>query len=78
MDVHTHSSDLQRVVAYGPHSVVLAHNNHYNNFHSLPPRSLPKATSSYQLIPVVPVAPTTTYVPVQQQKQQQKSQGNHL
>jgi hypothetical protein len=88
MDVHASSSGLQHVVAYGPHSVVLAHHNHNHNnhqqhFHSLQTRSLPKVTSSYQLVPFIPVAPTTIYVPVEQQRPQQKhhhqqSQGNHF
>lgn len=92
MDVYTNTSGLQQVVAYGPHSVVLAghhnhnhHNDHRHHFHSLPPpsRSLPKTTSSYELVSLVPVVPTTTiYVPVQQTKQQQqchhqKPKGNH-
>jgi hypothetical protein len=79
MEVHTSSSGLQHIVGYGPHSVVIAHqnHNHHNNhdhhhhFHSLPPqRSLPQTTTSYQLVPLVPIA---TYAPVKQQK----SQGNH-
>jgi len=88
MDVYTSSSGLQQVVGYGPHSVVLAHNGHHhhhnNNYHhhshSLPPRLIPKATSSYQLVSLVPIAPTTVYVPVEQQRQQpnyEQSQGNH-
>jgi hypothetical protein len=89
MDVHANSSGLQHVVGYGPHSVVLAYpnhhhhntNNHRHHFHSLPPppRSLPKATTSYELVPLVPVVPTTIYMPVEQKKQQQQqqSQGNH-
>jgi hypothetical protein len=87
MDVYTSSSGLQHVVGYGPHSVVIAHQNHnhhndynHNHYHSLPPRSLPKAASSYELVPVVP---TAIYVPVQPQKQKQQQQlqqryhGNH-
>ncbi len=90
MDVHANSSGLQHVVGYGPHSVVLAypnhhhhqHNNHRHHYHSLPPRSLPKATTSYELVPLVPVMPTTIYMPVEQKKQQQQhhhqpSQGNY-
>jgi hypothetical protein len=87
MDVHASSSGLQHVVAYGPHSVVLSHNSpNYHHYHSLPPRPIPKATTSYQLVPLVPIAPTTIYVPVQPQTKQhqhhyhhqQQSQGNHL
>jgi hypothetical protein len=87
MDVYSSSSGLQQVVGYGPHSVVIAHNNHHNghshdhhqhnghtHYHSLPPRSLPKAASSYQLVPIVP---TTIYVPIEQPKQQQYH-GNRL
>jgi hypothetical protein len=87
MDVYASSSGLQRVVAYGPHSVVLSHNSpNHHHFHSLPPQPIPKATTSYQLVPVVPRAPTTIYVPVQQQTKQpqhhhhhqQQSPGNYL
>ena len=91
MDVHTSSSGLQHIVGYGPHSVVLSYPNHHNHahahththqhrVHSLPPRSLPKATTSYEIIPLVPVVPTTIYMPVEQKKQQhqyQPSKGNH-
>lgn len=90
MDVYTNSSGLQHVVGYGPHSVVVAHHNHnhhdghHNHYHTLPPRPVPKAASCYQLVPVIPVAPTTIYVPVQTQQKnhqhhyQRQAQGNCL
>lgn len=86
MDVYTNSSGLQHVVGYGPHSVVVAHHNHgsgghHHHHHSLPPRPVQKATSSYQLVSLVPVAPTTIYVPVEAQQKHhhhQQPQGNYF
>jgi hypothetical protein len=88
MDVYASSSGLQRVVGYGPQSVVLTHHdhnhhdhnhnhhnhNHHHHIHSIPPRSLPKPTSSYQLVPFVPAAPTAIYVPIPQERQQKQQQ----
>ncbi|CAM2710921.1 unnamed protein product [Rotaria socialis] len=79
MDVQSSSNGLHHIVGYGSNSVVLAHcnnNNHHNDYHNFyvpAPRPLPKATSSYQLLPVVNLVPTIINVPVQQSKKQQQS-----
>ncbi|CAF2355156.1 unnamed protein product [Rotaria sp. Silwood2] len=86
MDMYTNSCGLQHIVGYGSNSVVIAHHNHnhhndYNHFHSPPPRPpppprpIPKATSSYQLVPLGIATPLIINVPVQQpSKQQHQSQ----
>lgn len=83
MDVQTRAFGLQNVVASGQHSLVVSHtpmNNCHQHYHSLPPaRPLPKTTSSYELVQLVP---TAVYVPVQEQRQTQNharsSRGNYI
>lgn len=86
MDVQTRVVGLQNVVASGPHSLVLSHtpmNNCHQHYHSLPPPqpsySLPKSTSSYEIVRLVP---KSVYVPVEEQRQTQnysrQSRGNYI
>lgn len=82
MDVQTSSSGLRNVIAYGPHSFVVADHpsHHRQHVRSLPPPSRPlvKATPSYEIVQLVP---TAVYIPVQEQKQTQnysrQARGNY-
>lgn len=92
MEVYSSSGGLQQVIGCGPHSVVVAHHNHnhpkvYHQLQTsqavvLPPRPVPKVTTSYQFLPIVNVVPSTFIVPIQQERKpqppQKQSIGKHF